>query len=273
MISNVCVKAERWTIRSFADIIIGMESYPNPPIREALLDIRVVLPEETTMEVLSQFQDEIKDRFPIKEERTSWKGRLQFKPGSPPEFVDPDSCPEGFLFRSDTGKKIAQARKNGFTFNKLKPYGRPYGSWSEFQPEAKGLWEHFVRVARPKNITRLALRYINCIELPLPIGDFKDYLLTTPEVAKGVPQELAKFFMQLVVPKGTSGLIANVTETMESIDKDKNVLPFIFDIDVYRNVNLAPSDKLIWEIFEELRSYKNMIFKKSVTHKCEELFK
>ena len=245
-----------------------MTPYPNPPIREALLDIRTIIPPGTDLQIFASYQEKVKDRFPVKEDRFIWGGGFQFKPGSAPEIVAPSGGPYGFSFRSSVGNKIVQARKDGFTFNKL----RPYENWDVFQPEAKTLWEHFVDVVKPKSVSRLALRYINCIEIPLPIGSFKEYLLTVPEVAEGMPQGLAKFFMQLVVPKDISGAIANITETMEPINTERNILPFILDIDVYRNVNFDPADEKIWGMFDELRGYKNLIFKKSVTPKCEELF-
>ncbi|MBI4431631.1 MAG: TIGR04255 family protein [Candidatus Omnitrophica bacterium] len=245
-----------------------MKPYPNPPIQEALLDIRTVVSPEIDLQVFASYQGKVKDRFPKKEDRFVWAGGFQFKPGNPPEIIAPSGGPNGFFFRSTAENKIVQARKDGFTFNKL----RPYENWDVFLPEAKELWKYFVSVVKPKSVTRLALRYINRIEIPLPIKSFKDYLVTVPEIADGLPQGLAKFFMQLVVPKDTGGIVANITETMEPIDSGKNVLPFILDIDVYQSLNLEPVDRKIWEIFDGLREYKNLIFKKSVTPKCEELF-
>ena len=184
-----------------------MQPYKNPPIKEALLDIRVKLPAETTLGTLATFQDKIKGRFPIKEERVNWESGLQIKPGSVPEIIPPSGGAYGFFFRSETDKKIVQARRDGFTFNKLKPYDK----WEIFCAEGKELWNHYLQVAKPVKVTRLAVRYINRIELPLPIKDFKEYLLTTPEIASGIPQGIAKFFMQAVIPKEDIGAAANIT--------------------------------------------------------------
>lgn len=40
-----------------------VKPYNNPPIREALLDIRCQVPDEITLEVLATFQEKIKARF------------------------------------------------------------------------------------------------------------------------------------------------------------------------------------------------------------------
>jgi uncharacterized protein (TIGR04255 family) len=246
-----------------------MQPYPNPPITEALLDIRTNLPPETSLVSLASYQTKIADRFPKKDERINWEGGFQIKPGSAPEIIGPSGGVIGYIFRSEKDKKLVQARLDGFTFNKLKPYQ----NWDVFSVEAEELWKHYIDVAKPQRVTRLALRYINRIEIPMPFKDFKDYILTIPEIASGIPQAMNKFLMQVVIPNADINATASITETMEPISPDGKILPFILDIDVYRVVTLEPNDDKIWEIMDQLRVFKNLIFKKSVTPLCEELFK
>ncbi len=252
-----------------ADVRCSEENitFQNPPITEALLDIRVNLSKETTLETLLFFQDEIKEHFPNKKERHS--GTFQIKAGAAPEVITSPARADGYMFYAPDNKKIVQVRIDGFTFNKLKPYS----NWDIFSREAKYLWEHYVEIAKPINIVRLALRYINKIEIPLPFSDFKEYILTNPEVAPGIPQGLDRFFMQLVIPNAEFQAGAVVTETIEKIDDKSRVLPLIFDIDVSRNIILEPTSKDIWNIMEDLRKFKNQIFMKSLTDKAKELFK
>lgn len=242
-------------------------TFSNPPITEALLDIRVNLPKEITLDTLLSFQNEIKEHFPNKKER--YTGTFQIKTGAAPEIITSTDRTDGYMYYAPDNKKIVQARLDGFTFNKLKPYS----SWDIFSLEAKYLWEHYVAIAKPTNIVRLALRYINRIEIPLPFNDFKEYILTNPEVAPGIPQGLSGFFMQLVIPNAEFQASAVVTETFEKIDEKSKVLPLIFDIDVSRNIIIEPSSKDIWNIMEDLRKFKNQIFMKSLTDKTKELFK
>lgn len=242
-------------------------TFPNPPITEALLDIRVNLPKETTLETLLSFQNGIKDHFPNKKERHL--GTFRIKTGAAPEVLASADRTDGYMFYAPDNKKIVQARLDGFTFNKLKPYSK----WEVFSQEAKYLWEHYVEVAKPINIVRLALRYINRIELPLPFGDFKEYLLTTPEIASDIPQGLAQFFMQLVIPNADIQATAVITETIEKTDDKSKVLPLIFDIDVSRNIILDLKSDEIWNIMDNLRNFKNQIFMNSLTAKTKELFK
>lgn len=178
--------------------------------------------------------------------------------------------PIGYLFHAPPDdKKIVQARLDGYTFNKLKPYN----NWEEFSSEAKELWGKYLKVAKPVNVTRLALRYINRTELPLPFTDFKEYLLTVPEIGPDILNALSGFFARLVIPNSDIQANAVITETMEKIDDKAEVLPFIFDIDVSRNYVFEPQSDEIWQTLNRLREFKNQIFLNSLTEKAKELFK
>ena len=105
---------------------------------------------------------------------------------------------------------------------------------------------------------------------PLPLRDFKDYVLTTPEIAPGLSQGLSEFFMRLVLPWPTERCVSIVTQTMEPPHGDR--LPYIVDIDVFRESAAEPSDVSIWEAFEEIRELKNRIFFESLTKRALDLF-
>lgn len=240
--------------------------FPNAPITEALLDIRVKLPSTIDLRRLETFQDSVKDRYPDRRERSSWQAGFEMKEGSV-RVIEPSGRPDGYLFTSKDGRQIVQARLDGFTFNRLKPYDK----WETFRDEARQLWEQYLMVATPEIVSRVALRYINRLNLPLPLKDFKEYILTTPEIASNLPQGLSGFFMRLVIPQEKSKSTAIVTETIEP--PQENRLPLIFDIDVFREAPFDPTGLEIWEGMEQLRQLKNEIFFNSVTEKAKELFK
>lgn len=243
-------------------------TFKNPPITEAVLDIRVNLPKDMDVRQLERFQEGIEKEFPTKKVNTQWEASFELKVGETPQ-VNSKSDPNGYIFTSPDNKKIVQARTNGFTFNKLKPYD----NWDSFNKEAKKLWERYIKIAKPIGITRVALRYINLIELPRPAGDFKEYFLTGPEIAPGLPQGLAEFFMRLVIPDVKTKSTAIIIETVDVSKLTESIFPLIFDIDVFRLVNITPEDSDLWKIFESLREYKNQLFMSSFTEKTKELFK
>ena len=250
-----------------ATILAERELFRNAPITEALLDIRAILPDHTGLDQLASFHDSVRDRYPNKRDRKIWTGSIHVR-AEGPEIAGSSGGIDGFLFSSVDGKNIVQCRLDGFTFNRLKPYDK----WETFREEAFKLWQSYVRIAAPKEITRVALRYINRIEIPLPITDFKDYVLTGPEIAPGLPQGLTGFFMQLTIPITDIPAQAIVTETIEPITETKR-LPFILDIDVCRQAAFNVAEHDAWEVFEKLHDLKNHIFFKSITPKARELFR
>jgi uncharacterized protein (TIGR04255 family) len=244
------------------------KEYPiltNAPIQEALLDIRAKLPQNTALNDLVRFHGQIKERFPNKKERVSFQSGFQVVDGKPVTMT-PSGGPDGYLFEAPKEKKIVQARLDGFTFNKLKPYE----NWITFRTEAQNLWNLYRTSANPERIIRIALRYINRIEIPLPIKDFKEYLLTVPEIAPTLPQGLSHYFMRLLIPNEKIRATATVTETMELMNLDKK-LAIIFDIDVWMATDYPPDSTTIWDDLEKLRIFKNQIFFESITKKTKEM--
>ena len=162
---------------------------------------------------------------------------------------------------------MVQARLDGFSLNKLPPYAK----WDLLRAQAEELWQHYVAVARPIRVTRLAVRYINRIELT-PGVDFKESILTVPEIAAGIPQGLPEYFMRLVIPHD-SGATAIVTEA--SLPATLAESPaMLFDIDVFQFVDIPVGDsRAIWATLEDLRAYKNLIFFNSVTPKQMERYR
>lgn len=164
-------------------------NFPNAPILEAVLDIFVKLPDSITIDNLEAFYEPVKANFPIKLPRVSQALNFNISPQSI-DLTQSLGKTDWYLFRSTDYSKIVQSRIDGFSFNKLKPYE----NWSTFKAQAKELWDRYFEIVKPYEITRIALRYINRIEIPLPIDDLDEYILTNPKLADKLPQALESFF-------------------------------------------------------------------------------
>ena len=148
----------------------------------------------------------------------------------------------------------------------------PYNDWDSFVIEAKKIWSLYKKTAKPTKITRIAVRYINKIDLPLPVKDFKDYLRTYPEVSTDLPQELSSFFIQLQIPLSDIKSTLILTQTIVEPTK-KDVVSIVLDIDIFRIDAVPQEDSNMWKTFEVFRQKKNMIFESCITDKTQELFK
>ena len=243
----------------------AVRHYSRAPITEAILDLKVILPDNFPIERFLEIQARVRDRFPTSE--PIHVGSLAIQAG--PEIqVDASRQHSGFLFRGKDGLRIFQATLQGFTFNRL----APYNSWEEFSNDARNLWEIYKDICKPAFVTRAAVRYINRIDIPGqgPIK-LQDYLKTAPDIASGLPQKnLSSFFMQLQIPQEDLNCMLVINETL-ALPPSPGFISVILDIDLFRQQAWQSDDEDIWGFLTQLRERKNQVFRESITEKTEEL--
>jgi len=241
-----------------------MAHYPKAPITEAVIDIKVKVREELTLEQLLHVHSGEEERYPKKQIR--WALHAEVTAGAQLATASMQQ-PIGHQFVSGDGKQVAQVRLDGFTFSKLSPYDR----WESFRDEAKRLWTLYRNNARPSAIIRLAVRYINRIDIPLPVNDFKEFLRTVPEVSSDMAQGLARYFMQLQVPLEDVQALLILNEAMIE-PAHPGCVSVVLDLDISRDQSVPSEENEIWDFFEKLRSKKNDIFEACITDKTRRLF-
>jgi uncharacterized protein (TIGR04255 family) len=251
-------------------ILTAVEQFNNPPIQEALLDIQVALPGDVTLDTLKKFHAGLETRFPEKKERISWQQGFQISGAGAPPTVSSSHSVDGYLFASKAEGKVVQARCDGFTFNKL----RPYSNWETFNAEAKELWQRYVELAHPASVQRVVLRYLNRIALPLPLRDLREYCPLFPDLPPALPQGMSEFFLRVALPVADAPCVSIVTLTFEPPTPGATVLNLIFDNEAAYGFNSLNVDtEAIWSKLAELRDLKNKVFDASLTEKAKELFR
>jgi len=245
-----------------------LEDYPilkKAPITEALIDIRVKLPSDFDVKDIHSMYEPIKEEYPETQEQRISEVKFELKTKG---FVKPLSDKiNGYRYISSDKKQIVQAKMDGFTFSRLHPYIK----WEELRNEAYRLWQLYKGITSPESITRVAVRYINNLNIPMPIKDFSDYLTAPPTVPEGLPQEVSSFLSRIVMHEPTIGASAIITQALEQIVTDK--VPIILDIDVFKLQPEGIAEKDAWEIMGKLRHFKNKVFFSSITDNLKEMYK
>jgi len=239
--------------------------FENAPIREALIDIRIEPTPSSRVNVLESLFESVKDQYPIKERTSYFEGEFSVGPqiGSSTSLK-----PSGFSFKSEDGQRVFQARVDGFTYSRL----RPYGNWSELRDEARRLWLIYCATLGTVHKTRVALRYINQIDIPQPSIDYKDYFRTIPEVSPALPQSIEGFVMQLRFPLSEFDGHLNLIQASVSPPTD-GFCSVVLDIDVFTNLeSLFAAEIDLWALLERMRSVKNEFFFGSITDSTRALF-
>lgn len=240
----------------------SQRQYHKAPITEAVIDLRVELSAETTVASLSTIQV---DGYPTQE--AMFLEQFQFAVGNP-ESSSVSHHEAGFRCRSTDGHNVYQARLDGFTMSRL----APYDNWGSFSTEARRLWNVYRQGAKPTRVQRLAVRYLNRIDVPLPLDDFGEYFRTVPQVSPDLSGGLSAYVMQLQMPLPELKSMAVINEILGAQQPRTDIVSVVLDIDIFRTEDVPTDEDEIWNFMNELRNVKNRIFEASITEKARELF-
>jgi uncharacterized protein (TIGR04255 family) len=240
--------------------------YPKAPITEAIIDLRVEPRSDVRLEDLQRARAGIEEQYSREERLFEAVGMVTVKAGVS-ATASAEQKQSGFKFPSHDQKYIWQSRWNGFTLSRLEPYE----SWDPFRDEARRIWKMYREATRPTSIQRLAVRYINRVDVPAGRVDLKDYFRTSPEVSPELPQQLSGFFLQLRIPQDDLSGEVLINQTTIAPARD-GVVSVVLDVDLFRSEDVPQDEREIWEYFERLHDRKNEIFEACITDRARELF-
>ena len=242
----------------------------NPPIKEAIIQIRVSPDKNLDINDLNEITKKEKQRYPDKSAQKTTIFELISNEDGQKSGVTNRGI-NGYKIKSLEDQYIAQLFPDKLAVSKLDPYK----SWETLEHEARRLWEVYKGTTKPGQITGISVRYINHFNLPENMNDFEDYLTSCPNIPKDLPQGFASFYTNIRLPDTNIGAVANIQTIFEGVKiEDENTrTPIVLDIDVYKNINIPIESDRLWEEFMHLHDYKNAIFFNSLTKKCLELFK
>jgi uncharacterized protein (TIGR04255 family) len=239
------------------------------PIIEAVVDINCDLPPALD---LAAIQDRAKQAF------SGWYPRARRQMTQRHEFsaaateaggVAVRHLVSGLQFLSADERQIVQIRPEGYSFNRL----APYGSLDEYLPGIEWSWGRFREITRPVQIRGIGLRYINRMLLPMDGGqiDLPAYLNVTPLVPDRETLEFVGFLNQSSAVETETGNRVNITLATQPAEDER--LPIIFDIEVSNPGVRSPEEwQGIREAIESLRRLKNRVFERTLTQRCLNLF-
>lgn len=237
------------------------------PAREALIDLQFEPP--LSLAQIDQFVAEAAPSFQRKSDLI--EATFGVGPDTP---AAAESKVVGRRLDSEKTHFVLQSRLNGFTLSRLSPYGE----WAELRGEAQRWWALLRSICGDRAITRVAVRYINAIAIPLPVLTFDEYFTSAPRVPSELPQGVSGFLQRVIVPDEAHGCIAVITQALEgqaaTVEAGtSSAVTVLLDIDVSRATNIGlGSDDEVWAALNQLRDQKNRIFFAHLTEKAVEMF-
>ncbi len=237
-----------------------------PPIVEALVDLQASVPGGP--EMFKDLADELKHEFPNKEELRNFEAKIEIKDGKvvPPRV---DDVAFGGIRLANVDRTIyVQFRPNGFTLSNLKVYM----GGDKFIDKGMTLWELLVGRAKPEIVSRVALRYINRLELPLKHGDeFTRYLTSAPDLPAGAPQQVSQFLSRIVGHDAQRQASAVVIQQLQEQQPGKSIAVTV-DVDVFRTGQFPVDSTALREVLGSLRMLKNETFFSLLTEETVSLY-
>lgn len=235
--------------------------YRNPPIVETVLDIGIVAGLDATEENLAQ----------ILEVETSYArhalvdaAHTEIVAGAP--TISMARALAGF---DDANNRSVHLARDRFAFSKHAKYSQ----WEDVQSEALRLWERYTSILRPTHIRRIGLRYVNRLDLPAPVQNINEYLLTLPLIAPGISSIVSGYTLQLNLPQPDLTSTLAIVRQATVQPPRPGVVSIVLDIEIARSFSSnTVTPQSLWHEFEILHDRENDIFERTITDKLRFLF-
>ena len=137
------------------------------PIAEVVIEIRVRMSRPVRPDCFAAFGARLKDQFPTAQNIRFLASHLQF---DSEEQVKSDVSNSLFGVRLDdtAGKRVVQGKSDGLAGSRL----QPNESWDKLIVAVRDVWPVYVEIFQPEAVSRLGVRYIN--RVPVPMSEYLD---------------------------------------------------------------------------------------------------
>lgn len=240
------------------------------PIVEAVIDINCDLPPDTDFfQLQERAKESLRNAYPEVRQLITQHQELGINAAeSLPATINQRVT--GLQFLSEDEKQVVQFRSEGYTFNRLAPYGR----LDDYLPQIEWSWNIFRTLIKPVQIRAIGLRFINRILLPLVGGRVKlnEYLRVSPKLPDEDTLVFTGFLNQHSAVEIATGNHVNITMAMQPQEGDE--MPIILDIETFDpRIHVPEQWEEVREAILSLRRLKNRVFERTLTETCLNLFR
>jgi uncharacterized protein (TIGR04255 family) len=238
------------------------EHLPKAPIAEAVIDIRALAQRKWEETAIRADVEPKLEGYSYQDSQREYRLELKGDAAKPPAQELRDLGWKGLRVRSSDKLHIAQFNRDGFVFSRLEPYA----DWEHMRDEALRLWVVYREIAKPIEVGRLGLRYINRIRMSPEERDFQRYIDPAPELPRGVGLNLQDFVHQDFLEVPGHHYTVRIVSTIQDLTAEGGVQSFvILDIDVGLQQKSSLEKANLAQHLEEMRWLKNKVFFGSIT--------
>ena len=178
--------------------------------------------------------------------------------------------PTGYRLTSADGTEVALIKLNAIAVTRR----APYSGWESLFERLQAAWAAFKPVSGGKKLTRIGVRFINRIDIPVTQGrliEETDYLrIGTPTLP--FKHGIFSNFSSSVQTKTDDQRYGVTIQTGTALSPLINHASLLLDIDLACELEVPQVDNDIRLRLAEMRNLKNEIFEAYITDRARELF-
>lgn len=199
--------------------------YVNPPLIEAVCDIRFDANSNWDLAIPGLFFDRFKSSYPKRRQAAAIDLAVSPAKDQVEQIL---SRHDRLQLLDEHEKDVLQIGPHLLAVNRL----APYESWQHFEPRIMAAFDAYLDIARPKRLARIGLRAVNRIEVPKPLIRMEDYFDFYPHLGDHLPQEIGPFLVgvEFTFEGGRDHLRLEVRNTLAS---KEGLTSFLLILDYY----------------------------------------
>jgi len=238
--------------------------YKNPPIVEAICEFRFSKETKWDPTIPGSVYEKVKDQFPHKESRLEQQVVLKTEETG---FNQNLVASQRALMLSQDRSSLIQVGQHLLSINHLKPYS----GWENFRPKIKMAYDTLGGITKINGIDRMALVYIDRIEIPGKRIELEDYFKFYPQSGPELPHDHTNFMIGVEFPfkEKRDSCRLQLTSAMAT-KKDHLALLLTTEYYLAKQKSVAPDNALGW--MEDAHTQVRELFNGCITEKLEDLF-
>ncbi len=241
------------------------KKYANPPIEEALCELRFSPDTQWDLTVPGLFYEKIKKEFPYREQRLV-------------QEVEITQGPQGFQQQIRTSERIFLFAEGRRSFVQLGPrllsvhILKPYPEWLVFKRKIETAWRSLLETIEIKGLERISLRYINRILIPISPVKLEEFFDFYPFLGPRLPQEAVSFIVgsEFVFANGRDRCRVQLINVPSDTPGSSN---FFLDIEYSLSQPKAVEVPSALDWVEGAHERVELIFEGCITERLRELFR
>ena len=239
--------------------------YPKAPITEGVIHLRVA--GAATADEQQKVVRRLTKKYPHSNPLQEFSLRIDTTGGE----VAVDQKPQGFRLNTADQTDVVLVFPDGIAAARL----APYQGWEKLREHAKAAHEEWRRSTAHRPVSRIGIRYLNRIDIPLKgvsKVDLATYLAFRPQIPGISNGPMAGYMVQATLPTDTPPWNTSIVSTIVTPPPLLNHVSLMLDIDVFRTEQIPGNEAELWRMIDDARPIKNRVFEKCITDESRKLF-